>query len=410
MNLGLFEDAGFERLLPLTWLRPAFQLRVGRDLLIDKIRAHVAPQINRVWSREPLRRPLAEQLEIAAPQHDAEWLLLNARAFVSADIVPPPLGTAWMVGDEVVAAMIPAAELELLKAENFLNPQWTQEWVRDFRMEPAPNGLSLLRYPWDLMLANEAELRRQCEQCGKVEGEIYPGVHLINEGAIGVGPNARVKSGAVLDAENGPIQIDADVLIEPNVVISGPCYIGPGSVVRAGSTIHGGCSIGPVCKVGGELDASVLLGYSNKQHDGFLGHSYVASWVNLGADTVTSDLKNTYGSIRVQLNGVGVETGQMFVGAIIGDHSKTGINSTLPTGAILGVCANVFTQSAVPKFVPSFSWLTEQGLSRYRTEKAVTIARTVMARREIELTEAEEKLIEATAELAPQIEAAGWPK
>jgi UDP-N-acetylglucosamine diphosphorylase/glucosamine-1-phosphate N-acetyltransferase len=160
--------------------------------------------------------------------------------------------------------------------------------------------------------------------------------------------------------------------------------------------------------VGGEIETSIMMGYANKQHDGFLGHSYVAQWVNLGADTVTSDLKNTYGAIRVFINGIGMETGQRFVGSLIADHAKTGIGTILPTGCVIGVAANVFTPGAVPKFVPSFSWLTHEGMTEYRVDKAIQTARTVMDRRDVELTPAGRELLVRTAEMAREIEAAGW--
>src|SRR5262249_54025468 len=159
---------------------------------------------------------------------------------------------------------------------------------------------------------------------------------LVNEHAIHVAAGATIKPGVVLDADHGPIHIDRDALIEPNAVLQGPCYIGPGSIIRPGAAIRENTTIGPVCKVGGEVEASIFQGYANKQHDGFLGHSFVSPWANLGADTVTSDLKNTYGTIRVHLNGVGVESGQQFIGSIIGDHAKTGIGTILPTGCVLG--------------------------------------------------------------------------
>jgi UDP-N-acetylglucosamine diphosphorylase/glucosamine-1-phosphate N-acetyltransferase len=217
-----------------------------------------------------------------------------------------------------------------------------------------------------------------------------------------------VKPGVVLDAEEGPIHIDPDATIQPNAVLEGPCYIGPKSIIRPGAVIRAGTTIGPVCKIGGEIDASIIHGYTNKQHDGFLGHSYVAEWINLGADTVNSDLKNTYGTVRVHLNGVGVETGQQFVGSIIGDHAKTGIGTVLPTGCVVGVAANIFTHRSVPKFVPSFAWLTDDGLAAYRVEKAVSLAATVMARRDQWLSDADRRLLEAVAVQAREIEAPGW--
>jgi UDP-N-acetylglucosamine diphosphorylase/glucosamine-1-phosphate N-acetyltransferase len=217
-----------------------------------------------------------------------------------------------------------------------------------------------------------------------------------------------VKPGVVLDAEEGPIHIERGAVIEPNAVLMGPCFIGPGSIVRPGATLRGGVTIGPVCKVGGEIECSVFQGRANKQHDGFLGHSFVGEWVNLGADTVTSDLKNTYGAIRVHVNGVGAETGQHFVGSFIGDHAKTGIGSILPTGCVIGVAANVFTQKRIPKFVPSFAWLTDEGLTEYQVDKAIRIARTVMARRDTHLSHAEAALLADVARRAREVERAGW--
>ncbi|MBU0641524.1 MAG: hypothetical protein KKB50_21905, partial [Planctomycetes bacterium] len=249
---------------------------------------------------------------------------------------------------------------------------------------------------------------RQCRAGGSCEGRVYPGVHMLNPGEIHVARGATVKPGVVLDAEIGPIHIEHGARIESNAVVIGPCHIGADSVVQPLTHIRENTSVGPACRVGGEIANSIIHGRSNKQHDGFLGHSYVGEWANLGAATVTSNLKNTYGTIRVSINGVGIETGQTFVGATIGDHAKTGIGTILPTGAVLGVAANVFTTTAVPKFMPSFSWLTEAGLVNYRIDKALHIIRTVMGRRHVDLSAEEEELIRYTAERAREIEAAGW--
>ena len=137
--------------------------------------------------------------------------------------------------------------------------------------------------------------------------------------------------------------------------------------------------MGQHSRVGGEVSSTIIHGYANKQHEGFLGHSYVGEWVNLGAGTITSNLKNTYGSVRVSLNGQNVESGEQFVGAMIGDHAKTGIGTILPTGCILGCNANVFTRAPVPKFVPSFAWLTDDGLTRFEPSKALEIAQIAMS-------------------------------
>ncbi len=409
MNIALFEDDGYARLLPLTWLRACYELRCGCDRLIDKVRRHGGPHVARVFLRAWLREVCAARLTLDPVEPNAPWCLLNARVLLTSPVEFPPPGQAWTHNGALVAAGVTIDELEHLSAEFFQNPEALEEWLAARRTSTAPEPVQLVTYPWHLILANEAELRRQCRNGPGQLGQVYAGAHLLQPGQIHLGRNARVKPGAVLDAENGPVWIGDDALIEPNAVLQGPCFIGPASIVRPGAAIRPGTSIGPVCRVGGELEGSIIHGHSNKQHDGFLGHSYVGEWVNLGADTVTSDLKNTYGTIRVSLSGVPVESGQHFVGSIIGDHSKTGIGTILPTGGVIGVAANVFTQGAVPKFVPSFGWLTDDGLTAYRVDKALQIARTVMGRRDVELTAAEEQLLHHVAAAARATEAAGWP-
>jgi len=408
MNIALFEDSQYENLLPLTWLRTACELRCGCDRLIDKVRAHAPGRLCRLFVRETLQDVIGERFDLETPGHDEDWCLLNARLLAAGDLALPPTGVAWRRGGVLLAVTIAPREFDQLHAEMFLDEKRLNEWVESFHLEQTPPGLKLIEYPWDLIDLNEDELRRQCNAGGVNYGRVYDGAHLLNPDQIHVGAGVKIKPGAVLDAENGPIHIDSDVLVQSHAVIEGPCHIGRGSIVRPGASIHAGTSIGPVCKVGGEIEAAVFQGYANKQHDGFLGHSFVGEWVNIGASTVTSDLKNTYGAIRVDVNGVPVETGLHFVGSTIGDHAKTGIGTILPTGGVVGVAANVFTHSTAPKFVPSFAWLTNDGLTAYRVDKAVNIARIVMARREYCLSNAEEGLLEQSAELARKVEAAGW--
>jgi len=410
VNVGLFEDGGYRNLLPLTWLRACFELRCGIDRLIDKVRTHLGPAVARLWLRPELREVVSERIDLDPPKPDDDWCLLNGRTLLTAPVAPPAVGTGWQINGALIAAGVRAADIHALSDELFLSEESLGEFLRQggYRLGPPPASVSLINYPWELVLANEAELRRQCQYGGIQEGRVYPGVHLLNPTAIHVARGAVVKPGVVLDAEEGPIQIDEGARIEPNAVIQGPAHIGSQALVRPGTVIRPGSSIGPACRVGGEISLSVLHGYSNKQHNGFLGHSYVGEWVNLGADTVTSNLKNTYGTIRVYINGVGVESGQHFVGSIIADHAKTGIGTLLPTGAVVGVASNVLVASGVPKFVPSFAWLTEAGLSSYQVDKAIHIARTVMARREVHLSDAEERLLNWVAGAARQTEAAGW--
>lgn len=205
-------------------------------------------------------------------------------------------------------------------------------------------------------------------------------------------PSVSVGPHVVLDTTNGPILIDEGAVIEPFVLITGPTAIGRQSRIRAGARIYGPTVIGPVCKVGGEVEDSIIHGYSNKQHDGFLGHSWIGSWCNLGAGTTTSDLKNTYGTITLDVPWGPVPTGRRFLGTLMGDHSKTAIGTMLMTGTVAGVSANIVAHGPVPRFVPSFTW-KDVGGERYAIDRAIDVARTVMARRNVVLTDADETLL-----------------
>jgi UDP-N-acetylglucosamine diphosphorylase / glucose-1-phosphate thymidylyltransferase / UDP-N-acetylgalactosamine diphosphorylase / glucosamine-1-phosphate N-acetyltransferase / galactosamine-1-phosphate N-acetyltransferase len=405
VNIAIFEDQGYERLLPLTWMRCAAELRCGADRLIDKIEASLGSPVSAAYTR-PAIAHTARRLLRATPT-PGDVTLVNARLLMTAGVAPPSRGTAWMIDDAPAAATISAEEAAAFAAAKFPCDDLLAEMTDGMSRVAAPAGVRLFHYPWDLIHANSAELVRQLTI--RAAPAPLAGVHFVRPEAISIDPAARIKPGVVIDAEGGPVRIAAGALIEPNAVIQGPCCIGENVTVRPGAVIREGTSIGPTCKVGGEIEASIFQGFANKQHDGFLGHSFVCPWVNLGADTVTSDLKNTYGTIRVSLNGRPIETGQRFLGSLIGDHTKTGIGTILPTGCVLGVAANVFTQGGVPKFVPSFGWLTDAGLTAADAEKMLEIARTVTARRKVALDADDEALFRYVAQASRRVEAAGWP-
>jgi UDP-N-acetylglucosamine diphosphorylase/glucosamine-1-phosphate N-acetyltransferase len=251
--------------------------------------------------------------------------------------------------------------------------------------------LRLFDWPWDLIHANAAALAEDwaARGGGEVAGRLDPGVHLLNAAAIRVGAGSRIKPCVVIDAESGPVWIGENVRIQPHCSIEGPAFIGDGTLLQPGAVVRGGASIGPVCKVGGEIEGSVLVGYSNKQHDGFLGHSYVGSFVNIAADCINSDLKNTYGTIRVPINGREVDSGHQFVGLTAGDHAKAGINVSFPTGAVMGFCSSIVGPQC-PKFVPSFAWIEDGRWERYDAARGLAITKKVMARRNLTMSPAEE--------------------
>jgi len=194
-----------------------------------------------------------------------------------------------------------------------------------------------------------------------------------------------------IDETEGPVLLGSNVHVEPFTTLIGPLAVGHGTLIKSHSRIAAS-SIGPICRVAGEIEESIFHGYANKQHDGFVGHSWIGSWVNLGAGTTTSDLKNTYGEIHVSMPWSEENTGRTLLGTLLGDHSKTAIGTTFTTGSVIGCFTNIVTSSFAPSLVLSFTWCTENSVVPYSEDKALATARTVMERRDVRLGENTEHL------------------
>jgi UDP-N-acetylglucosamine diphosphorylase/glucosamine-1-phosphate N-acetyltransferase len=221
--------------------------------------------------------------------------------------------------------------------------------------------------------------------------ETEPGVTILNPYQVWIGENSILKPGVVIDATHGPIVIDEHATVMSNSVIIGPAYVGKGSQVKIGSKIYGGTSIGPVCKVGGEIEGSIIQAYTNKQHNGFLGHAYLGEWVNMGAGTCNSDLKNNYQTISFYSyeEKAKVQSGSQFLGSIVADHVKTGINCSLNTGIVIGVGCNLWGRDLIKDHIPSFSWGEARNLQAYKFDAFVNTARIVKQRRNLKLSDPE---------------------
>lgn len=262
----------------------------------------------------------------------------------------------------------------------------------------------LLSFPWQLIEFNpqviaddfsKLRFRGQSE-----ESVVYPGVQITNEENVLIGEGAVIKSGVVLDATEGPITIGDGAVVMPNAAVIGPASIGPHSIVKPLAQILPGTSVGEVCKIGGEVGATIFGNYTNKQHDGYLGHSYLGDWVNIGAGSTNSDLKNNYSYVRMWCAGAVKETGRQFLGTIIGDHTKTGINSLFTTGAVVGFNCNIFGSRISPKFVPSFSWGQGDDLAEYDLARAMQTAEVVMDRRTMKFERAHRALFQKIFEIS----------
>jgi UDP-N-acetylglucosamine diphosphorylase/glucosamine-1-phosphate N-acetyltransferase len=398
MQLCIFEDISVDFFEPLIFTRGVFDLLCGALSLKDKIlRAYPGSSYSLIC-----RQLIAPSVKDKYPDISVNdipgdsCLLINGRVIAPrnlASLIPlaDKSDRLYTKGDTVVAARLSGINLREFKLK------------ASFPVDPSsfPNlhkeevDVKIASYVWDLIRENNAELISDLAFPGPNNSNFLPydGVHFINKDKIFIDENTIIKPGVVLDASNGPIFVGKNSTIFPNSVIIGPVYIGSGTLIKSLAKIYENVTIGDVCKVGGEVEDSIFLPYSNKQHDGFIGHAYLGSWVNIGADTNCSDLRNNYGFVKTYVNGQNINTNTQFLGLIIGDHSKTGINTMFNTGTTAGVSCNIFGSGFPAKYIPSFTWGGSDSFQTYDVDKCLDTAKVVMARRKIEFKKSDEDLL-----------------
>ena len=392
-SLVLFEDEGFVNLLPLLFWRSVFELLVGRKTILDRTAQRLELPVTGVWTRDWIA-PVASQ-RCGAPVNQPAMggtVLANGRWIFNDDVSLKRGPRVGVIENEIAYVVCDAKLADTLRAKDMLDPDRRSAALRDVPREDAPGVM--IHYVWDVIGSLASLLGHDWRASDAIiESTLDDRMHVDGRDRLHVGEQSRIHPTTVLDATSGPIYISHDVTIGAYSVIEGPTYIGPGSHVRPHSWLHGPNAIGPVCRVGGEIDGTIMSAYTNKQHAGFLGHAYVGSWVNIGAGASNSDLKNTYGKIRVLLNGDTIDTGLQFMGAIIGDHAKICINGSIATGAVLGLAASVASTGLAPKYLPSFSWVTEDGTRRGDPMRLLDSACAAMARRNVDMTDDEVELM-----------------
>lgn len=407
MSIMLFEDEGFRSLQPLVYARPLFELRCGAWTLRERVEAFMLQQGIKEQLAGICRPHLMQMFGPAqglAPLlgRSEPLVLINARARSLAwlpELLEAPIGTVFVAGSQIVAARLSPTLASLVIS--YLRRQDSEMALIELRRfaRIVEREASLIEYPWHLINGNGAQIVEDaclieamgiCVPFEQLSAE-YPHVVVHRPDQILVRPGSRLDGPLVLDARDGPIIVDG-AHIEPFSFIQGPCYLGPDSLI-ASARIRGETSIGPVCRVGGEVEASVIQGFSNKHHDGFLGHSYLGEWVNIGAMTTNSDLKNTYGTIRVSLEGYGqIDSGELKLGCFLADHVKLGIGVHISGGSVIGIGSNIFGVHSAPKTVPPFTWGGEH-FHEYRIDGMIDVARKVMGRRKQEMSPAYEQLL-----------------
>ncbi|MBI9073343.1 MAG: GlmU family protein [Melioribacteraceae bacterium] len=409
-DICLFEGISYTKLLPLVYFRPVYDLKCGILRLRKKItNAYPDAKVN-LHCRGYLGDYLKEKNPSLHVNHlDTEsCLFINGQVIVDENFNKKiPLqgeDKVYFCGDIIVAARMSGEKLEVIKRN--LNDVFTNS---DFDFLPREEVVvNIVKYPWDLINNNGEQLRTDYKYLTKgkiklINSDIRDNVHLLNRDNMFIDEGVVIKPSVVLDAEDGPIYIGKNVTILPNATIQGPVYIGDNTTIKMSATIYHNTTIGRVCKVGGEIEESIIHSFSNKQHDGFLGHSYLSPWVNLGAGTSNSDLKNNYGNVRLNIDGEYIDTQSQFVGLFMGDHSKSAINTTFNTGTIVGICTNVFGAGFPSKYIPSYSWGGADALTTYDLERSIEVARRVMARRSIHMSDADERLFRKVFDLTREV-------
>jgi UDP-N-acetylglucosamine diphosphorylase/glucosamine-1-phosphate N-acetyltransferase len=257
---------------------------------------------------------------------------------------------------------------------------------------------TVLENVWELMSGTPDQITADVAAlfAGRESADLPVGVHRLGHHPLVMGEGASIEPGVVLDLSAGPIWLDEGSTVRAFTRLAGPAYVGRGSTVLGGSLES--CSIGAVCRIRGEFAESVCLDYVNKAHDGHMGHAYLGSWVNLGAETTNSDLKNNYGTVRLWTPAGEVDTGEIKVGCFLGDHVKTGIGMLLNTGTVIGAGSNLYGSAMPPKYVPPFSWGTGDDLSAYRQDTFLQVAERAMSRRRVALGEGARRQLSAAYE------------
>ena len=417
--LYVFEDDDYENFYPLTVNRAVFQLRLGVDLLYEKWEAHFPNSNLRFCIRNHLADLTMSKIEAACNRFegvaDSGAIFINGRFIPDEQLVEEigsiELPKLLLCNGNLVAAVVPPNSDESRNLE--LMRYWGYGHFKEIikRIPKSDVNAREVKYIWDFINMNPQQISLDFDRFKKklqtdlisTSANIDDDCLIYNRDAVRIGDGVRIDGHVVIDARGGPVFVDSGVIIEPHTRIEGPCYVGRDTML-VGGKIREGCSIGPRCKVGGELEESIILGYSNKFHDGFLGHSYLGEWVNLGAMTTNSDLKNNYGTIRVDRGDGLVDTGIRKLGAFIGDHAKTGIGTMLNTGITIGLASNIFGAGlVVDKFVPPFCWGGTGNYDVYDIERAIKTAKVVTKRRNVMFTDLDEKVFRSVfEESAPQ--------
>lgn len=382
MNTILFDQINHNNLLPLTFTRPVSDLRIGILKIKEKWEKYLQKSVsdlteNYLQTKFPIKT-------------ERENLLINASILPNTEIIEEI--NKLEVGQFLIKENTPIAVI----LQDFRVASFDFSKFNNFEQIESKSDFLQIQFPWDIFSKNGEEIKNdfQIITKGKTSKKLSKTVNAIQTENIFLEEGAKLEF-VTLNPDGGYIYIGKDAEIMEGSVVRGSLALCEHSTLKIAAKIYGPTSIGPHSKVGGEVNNSVIQGYSNKGHDGFLGNSVLGEWCNLGADTNNSNLKNNYAEVKLwNYNKKGfVKSGLQFCGLIMGDHSKCGINTMFNTGTVVGVSANIFGDGFPRNFIPSFSWGGASGFTTYKLNKAFETSKLVMERRGIELDETEQAIL-----------------
>lgn len=376
MNYILFDDNLLRaQLMPFTFTRPIADIRIGIDTIREKWESYLGAKVS-VLTEEYL----SEKFPLISQKDN---ILINASLIPNEELIEVvknlKANTVLSFEDSILAYRVGGDGIEISE------DMYEEEYEGVFEM---------VEKIWDIFLLNGEQIRKDFSRL--IRGNKTESLNISNKVLGGenifVGKNTKI-SNAILNAEKGPIYIGDNVEIMDGAMLRGPLAICDNSIIKMGAKIYGDTTIGVHCKIGGEVSNTVIFGYSNKGHDGFLGNSVVGEWCNLGADTNNSNLKNDYSEVKIwsYAQDTFISTGEMFCGLFMGDHSKAAINTMFNTGTVVGIGANIFGSGFPRQFIASFTW---GGTKTYDIKKAIDTAKRVYARRDMELTQVDIDILE----------------
>jgi UDP-N-acetylglucosamine diphosphorylase/glucosamine-1-phosphate N-acetyltransferase len=379
MNYILFDGTVRNALLPFTFTRPVADIRVGILTIREKWEKYLGTTTTSLTEEYLMEKyPMVE---------------MEQNIMINASFLPNPILVDMVQNLNTKEAILFGEEIIAF----YTNDTQDEVDFDEYELIEFEGEVLRIENTWDIFAKNDAAIREDFELLteDRFSQPIPKSINVIAPENIFIEEGAKLEF-VTLNASTGPIYIGKNAEIMEGSVIRGPFALCEEAQVKLGTKVYGATTVGPHCRIGGEVNNSVLFGYSNKGHDGFLGNSVLGEWCNIGADSNNSNLKNNYEEVRLwsyETEGF-AKTGLQFCGLMMGDHSKCGINTMFNTGTVVGVSTNIFGSGFPRNFVPSFSWGGASGFTTYITKKAFETAKIVMSRRHVEFTEEDAKILE----------------